>query len=443
MENKNVDGLCAILVQGGGPTTGQAVAVASRATSTTEKRYPQLDLEAVAVDFGLRRFRQYLIGNPAVKVHSDHKPLIAIFQNTRQGSVRIERIQLRHQDISYGVYHLKGTANPADFCSRSPVPWGKLPPNIRNEAEETERLLYHFQKGGITSDIGHTTIAQASQQCPEISALAHTLRQGEKGVSPRILAPYRHVMQELSIAYKGTVFRGPQVVLPLNLRARALELGHWAAHLGISAMKRRMRVVVWFPGMDKNIEKFVKSCEKCQIFVPAVPGHTSLQSESPPSPWHSVLVDYFGPIPDGRHVLVARCDLTRFVSAVFVRSTSSENTIVGLRSIFAKYGIPSRLRTDNGTAFSSRAFQSYVEENHIKHSFSPPHHPQSNPAECAMKLVGKAIKLSDQTPKGMEHALATPLANYRDTPHVATGTAPTEAMRFKPKDSGLVKNKAR
>lgn len=110
----HVDGLCAILVQGDGPTTGQALAVASRATSATKKLYPQLDLEAVGADFGLRRFRQYLIGNSTVKVHSDHKPLTAIFQNTRQGSVRIKRIKLRHQHITNRVYHLRGTANPAD-----------------------------------------------------------------------------------------------------------------------------------------------------------------------------------------------------------------------------------------------------------------------------------------------------------------------------------------
>lgn len=35
----HADGLCAILAQGEGPVTGRAVAVASRATSATEKRY--------------------------------------------------------------------------------------------------------------------------------------------------------------------------------------------------------------------------------------------------------------------------------------------------------------------------------------------------------------------------------------------------------------------
>lgn len=41
-----------------------------------------------------------------------------------------------------------------------------------------------------------------------------------------------------------------------------------------------------------------------------------------------------------------------------------------------------------------------------------------------MRLVGKAIKLSDQTARGVDHALSRALQDYRDTPHPATGVAP-------------------
>ena len=57
-------GLGAILAQG--PTLKEArpVALSSRATNNAEKRYPQLDIEGTGVDFGLRRFREYLVGAP-------------------------------------------------------------------------------------------------------------------------------------------------------------------------------------------------------------------------------------------------------------------------------------------------------------------------------------------------------------------------------------------
>ena len=95
-------GLSALLVQGT-QNDKKIVAVASRATSSTEARYPQLDLEALAIDFGLRRFRYYIAGGPKVTVITDHKPLESIFKNIRSGSIRTERIKLRHQDLDYKV----------------------------------------------------------------------------------------------------------------------------------------------------------------------------------------------------------------------------------------------------------------------------------------------------------------------------------------------------
>ena len=40
------------------------IAFASRTAKAAESRYPQLDLEALAIDFGLSRFRNYLTGAP-------------------------------------------------------------------------------------------------------------------------------------------------------------------------------------------------------------------------------------------------------------------------------------------------------------------------------------------------------------------------------------------
>ena len=111
-------GLSAILMQGETPDEAKPVACASRSTTNVEQRYPQLDLEALAVDFGLRRFRYYCAGGPPVTIITDHKPLLGIFGNTRKGSIRSDRIKLRHQDIRYELYWDKGSRNPADYMSR-------------------------------------------------------------------------------------------------------------------------------------------------------------------------------------------------------------------------------------------------------------------------------------------------------------------------------------
>ena len=67
--------LCAILTQGQSYQDAKPIVIASRTTSLSEKRYPQLDLEAIAIEFALRCFRNYIVGVPNVETITDHKPL--------------------------------------------------------------------------------------------------------------------------------------------------------------------------------------------------------------------------------------------------------------------------------------------------------------------------------------------------------------------------------
>ena len=89
-------GLAAILAQGTTEKEAKPVAIASRTKNNSEKQYPQLDLEASSVDFGLRRIRECLVGSPKeITIVTDHKPLLAVFK--RKGSIRSQMIKLNHQ----------------------------------------------------------------------------------------------------------------------------------------------------------------------------------------------------------------------------------------------------------------------------------------------------------------------------------------------------------
>ena len=120
-------GLAAILAQGYSISMALPISMASRATTKIERRYPQLDLEGMSIEFGLRRYRQYLVGGPEVTVVTDHKPLVTIFNNKRLGSIRLDRVKLRHQDVPFQVVWRQGKSNPADYLSRHATPLKDLP----------------------------------------------------------------------------------------------------------------------------------------------------------------------------------------------------------------------------------------------------------------------------------------------------------------------------
>ena len=85
------------------------VAIASHCTNKSEKNYTQIDLEAMAIDFALQRSCLYLAGSPDdTVIITDHSPLMNIINGKCSGSIRTERIKLRHQDIRFCVNYQKG-----------------------------------------------------------------------------------------------------------------------------------------------------------------------------------------------------------------------------------------------------------------------------------------------------------------------------------------------
>jgi hypothetical protein len=73
-------GLGAILSQIDSDQQEKPVDFASRTLNSAEKKYSQIQKEATAIIFGVRRFHQYLYGRSSPFVlRTDHKPLLSIF----------------------------------------------------------------------------------------------------------------------------------------------------------------------------------------------------------------------------------------------------------------------------------------------------------------------------------------------------------------------------
>ena len=66
-------GLGAALLQ-----NGQPVAYASRALTSTEIQYAQIEKELLAIVFACDHFEVYIYGRNTVHVETDHKPLVSI-----------------------------------------------------------------------------------------------------------------------------------------------------------------------------------------------------------------------------------------------------------------------------------------------------------------------------------------------------------------------------
>ncbi|CAI2344425.1 unnamed protein product [Caenorhabditis sp. 36 PRJEB53466] len=219
-----------------------------------------------------------------------------------------------------------------------------------------------------------------------------------------------------------------RIVIPDCLRKKVLQTLH-KAHPGMDRMKRLARSFVYWPNLDKDIESLVRNCSNCQA---AAKNPTKAHLESWPiatAPWTRVHIDYAGPI-DGIYFLVVVDAYSKWSEIVATSSITSTATINLLMKIFAQFGNPETLVSDNGTQFSSSSFDNFCKSRGITHLHSPPFHPQSNgQAERFVDTFKRAlVKLKGE--EDTTTAIQTFLQAYRSTSSASSPDNKSPAENF-------------
>ncbi|PIO56652.1 integrase core domain protein, partial [Teladorsagia circumcincta] len=186
---------------------------------------------------------------------------------------------------------------------------------------------------------------------------------------------YYNRRESLSTA-DSCLLTSSRIVIPKPLQHRVLRALH-KAHPGQTRMKMLARSYVYWPSIDADIENLARNCVTCAKFAKN-PVKAELQSwPKPTTPWSRVHVDFAGPL-DGIFYLVIVDAYSKWPEIIQMGSVSTSSTIRSLTKIFAQFGNPQTLITDNGTQFTSKLFGNFCESRGIKHVRSPPFHPQSN-----------------------------------------------------------------
>ena len=239
---------------------------------------------------------------------------------------------------------------------------------------------------------------------------------------PPELRPFWFRRFELTVEGECLLW-GIRVVVPEKLRNKVLEELH-KDHPGISRMKTIARSYIWWPGVDKRIEEMVKSCVACQS-VKHSPAVAPLQPWTwPNQPWKRVHLDFAGPF-QGSMFLVAVDAHSKWPEVCIMKETTASQTIARLRSLFASFGLPEQLVTDNGPQFVSEEFSHFLKSNGIKHIRCAPYHPASNGlAERFVQSLKTALKANVNSELTLQHRISNFLLSYRSTPHTTTGVSP-------------------
>lgn len=90
-------------------------------------------------------------------------------------------------------------------------------------------------------------------------------------------------------------------------------------------------------------------------------------------------------------VLIDAC--TKWPEVHLMKNITAKETIVKCREIFAIFGLPRVLVSDNGRTFTSSEFQNFLNENRIIHKRTAPYHLSTNGlAERFVQTLKQALR---------------------------------------------------
>ena len=413
----------------------------SRALTKEEQKWQsQIDWESLAKSWGMDQFRFYLMGQKFTS-WGDQKPLLPIYNDmTKPTSARINKHRQRIQDLSFTDRYMSGKEMPCDFNSRHPNPIDHLTEEERhklgldnNDEVTIRRIFIRDLPDAVTLDM----IRQAASRDPVYSDLVAAVKSGRKPADRRFV-PYTSVWAELGVV-DGLICRGERIVVPDaevtggdgNVREWVTEIAH-EGHHGMVNMKRYLRERLWWPGLDKMVERRSASCEACQASTVQHQRDPLQPSTAPCKPWVKVAADHWGPTPD-HSVLVMVDHLTKYPEVEVVKGTSAHDNILAMDNIFSRQGFPSVLYTDNGAPFnggSRHELQEYFQWAGIEHKPNKSaYDPEANGlAESFMKHIKKIWHTATLEQKDPTLEINKHLRVQRATPHPSTGVAPAELL---------------
>lgn len=400
------------------------IAFGSRTLQTSEKNYAQIDKEALAIMFGLKKFHRFIWGRP-VTILTDHKPLLGLLQ---QGKAMPETLSPRmlRWNLILGSYNFvlnyrpgKKQAN-ADACSRLP-----LPHEEEIFPEPADVLL--LEEAPTGSPLTAENIEQATLKDQVLARVRRAILHGtiEELPNDPDYIPWKHRNGTLSVL-KGCVLWGNRVIIPKVLRATVLGLLH-KVHQGINRTKAIARSYVWWPALDKDIEEMIGNCAAC-VQTRKEPRKADPVSWAPPGkPWSRIHVDFAGPTM-GHTYLVMVDAHSKWPEVKETGGSMSADTVIKcFREAFATHGIPDVVISDNGTGFVAAEVKDYLHRLGIKFIQTAPYHPASNGlAERMVQTLKHQLKKIPAQKWQVE--LANILLALRSTPCATTGKSPAELL---------------
>ena len=418
----SIKGLGAVIMQDGKP-----VAFGSKTLTSCERRYANIERELLAIVWGAQKFHTYVYGRRVI-VETDHKPLESIFRKPlNDAPPRLQRMLLKLTKYDLDVRYVPGKQQVISDClSRAPIsdtapatePEDVIGINLIEDLGFESSTLKRFKETSSNDETSRVVMEYVLKGWPS-----------EKEQVDELAREYWSFKEELSVE-DGLLFKSDRIVVPRSLRAEVLDEIH-GAHMGESKSLSFARDYVFWPSMTAQIKDRVSSCSICNAFRNRQQRESLHPHDIPGLPWQVVGTDLFDYA--GQTYLLVTDFYSKYFEIELLRQNTARCVINNLKKIFARFGVPDEVVSDNGSQYSNtrnlfsttHEFKQFAEEWGFRHTTSSPEYPQSNgAAERAVQTAKRIFKKAAADKKDPFEGLL----KYRNTPFEDIGVSPVQLL---------------
>ena len=418
----SIKGLGAVIMQDGKP-----VAFGSKTLTSCERRYANIERELLAIVWGAQKFHTYVYGRSVI-VETDHKPLESIFRKPlNDAPPRLQRMLLKLTKYDLDVRYVPGKQQVISDClSRAPIsdtapatePEDVIGINLIEDLGFESSTLKRFKETSSNDETSRVVMEYVLKGWPS-----------EKEQVDELAREYWSFKEELSVE-DGLLFKSDRIVVPRSLRAEVLDEIH-GAHMGESKSLSFARDYVFWPSMTAQIKDRVSSCSICNAFRNRQQRESLHPHDIPGLPWQVVGTDLFDYA--GQTYLLVTDFYSKYFEIELLRQNTARCVINNLKKIFARFGVPDEVVSDNGSQYSNtrnlfsttHEFKQFAEEWGFRHTTSSPEYPQSNgAAERAVQTAKRIFKKAAADKKDPFEGLL----KYRNTPFEDIGVSPVQLL---------------
>jgi len=356
------------------------VAFISKSLSPAERNYEIHDKEMLAVIRCLEDWRHYLEGTKKeFEIWTDHKNL-QYFMSSQKLNRRQARWALYLSRFNFALKHVPGKSmGKVDSLSRQPDWQVRIDKNNEDRVLVKKEWLRRAEEMLVEEDDLRERIRKAQEKDEQVvKAVEELKRSGIKSIKD----------EEWSIE-DGLVLKEEKIYVPEGaLRVEVIRQHHGTAVGGHGGRWKTTELVgrnYWWPGMTKQVAKYVEGCNLCQRHKnrTEAPAGKLMPNSIPEKPWRHISADFIVKLPlaQGYDTILVVCDcLTKMAHFI---PTTEKTTAAGLARLFRDnvwklHGLPESIISDRGTQFMVGMMKELNERLGIRTKLLTAHHPQTD-----------------------------------------------------------------